>query len=92
MKIVEIYNHLELLSSFSQQESWDNSGLLIGDMQESVDKIYLSIDIDEKLIDTIDANSLLITHHPIIFNKIKQLRFDRYPANLMYKKSPTFFI
>jgi len=85
MKIVEIYNHLELLSSFSQQESWDNSGLLIGDMQESVDKIYLSIDIDEKLIDTIDANSLLITHHPIIFNKIKQLRFDRYPANLIRK-------
>ncbi len=85
MTIAEIYNHLELLSSFSLQESWDNSGLLIGGMQESVDKIYLSIDIDEKLIDTIDANSLLITHHPVVFDKIKQLQFDRYPANLIRK-------
>lgn len=85
MKIADIYNHLNLLSDFSQQESWDNSGLLLGNMNDDVDKVYLSIDVDEKLLDAIDENSLLITHHPVIFSGIKQLQFNRYPANLIQK-------
>jgi putative NIF3 family GTP cyclohydrolase 1 type 2 len=31
MKISEIYKFLDELSPFELQESWDNSGLLIGD-------------------------------------------------------------
>ena len=85
MKIADIYSHLNSLSDFSLQESWDNSGLLVGDFNDEVQKIYLSIDIDEKLIDTIDKNSLLITHHPIIFSNIKQLEFNKYPANIIRK-------
>ena len=85
MKISEIYKFLDNLSPFELQESWDNSGLLLGDFNQDVQKIYLSIDVDEALIDSMEGNTLLITHHPIIFGGLKQLEFSKYPANLIQK-------
>ena len=85
MNIEEIYNYLDELSPFEIQESWDNSGLLVGDFSQDITKIALSIDVDEKLIDSLDDNTLLITHHPIIFGGLKQLEFSKYPANLIQK-------
>jgi len=85
MKISEIYDFLNKLSPFDLQESWDNSGLLIGDFNQDIKKIVLSIDIDEALIDATDENTLIITHHPIIFGGLKQLQFNKYPANFVQK-------
>lgn len=85
MKISEIYAFLDKLSPFELQESWDNSGLLLGDFNQDVQKIVLSIDVDEMLIDSMEPNTLLITHHPLIFGGLKQLEFNKYPANLIYK-------
>jgi len=85
MKILEIYEYLNELSPFEIQESWDNSGLLVGDFDEDISTIALSIDVDEELIDSLDNNTLLITHHPIIFGGLKQLEFSKYPANLIQK-------
>ena len=85
MKISEIYAFLDALSPFALQESWDNSGLQIGDFNQEIEKIVLSIDVDEMLIDSMEENSLLITHHPLIFGGLKQLDFGKYPANLIRK-------
>ncbi|WP_457745517.1 Nif3-like dinuclear metal center hexameric protein [Sulfurimonas sp.] len=85
MKVLEIYEYLNQLSPFEIQESWDNSGLLVGDFNEDISTIALSIDVDEALIDSLENNTLLITHHPIIFGGLKQLEFSKYPANLIQK-------
>jgi dinuclear metal center YbgI/SA1388 family protein len=85
MKILEIYKELNELSPFDLQESWDNSGLLVGDFEDDITKVALSIDVDEALIDTLEEGTLLITHHPIIFGGLKQLEFSKYPANLLRK-------
>ena len=85
MTIEEIYNFLDNLSPFEIQEKWDNSGLIVGDFSQEISKIVLSIDVDEKLIDSLDENTLLITHHPLIFSGLKQLDFDKYPSNLLHK-------
>ncbi|MDY0116154.1 MAG: Nif3-like dinuclear metal center hexameric protein [Sulfurimonadaceae bacterium] len=85
MKISEIYEFLNTLSPFSLQEAWDNSGLLIGDFSADVKKVVLSIDVDMNLIDSLEPDTLLITHHPIIFGGLKQLEFNKYPANLIQK-------
>lgn len=85
MKISQIYEFLDNLSPFELQESWDNSGLLLGDFNQEVKKIMLSIDVDEALIDSMEDGTLLITHHPLIFGGLKQLEFNKYPANLIQK-------
>lgn len=85
MKVKEIYDFLNELSPFELQESWDNSGLLVGDFSAEISTVALSIDVDEMQIDSLKPGTLLITHHPIIFGGLKQLEFNKYPANLIQK-------
>lgn len=85
MKIAEIYKILDEIAPFEAQESWDNSGLLLGNMDDEFDKIYASIDLDSNLIQKIEKNSLVITHHPLIFKGLKSLNPSIYPSNLIYE-------
>jgi dinuclear metal center YbgI/SA1388 family protein len=85
MTIAQIYNFLNELSPFELQEKWDNSGLLIGDYDQEITTVVLSIDLDEELVERLDDNTLVITHHPIIFGGLKQLHFHDYPAKLLQR-------
>ena len=83
MTIADIYRYLDALSPFELQESWDNSGLLVGDFSQEIERIVVSIDLDETLIETLEENTLVITHHPLIFGGLKQLQFNQYPSRLL---------
>ncbi|MFH0710418.1 MAG: Nif3-like dinuclear metal center hexameric protein [Pseudomonadota bacterium] len=83
MTVREIYTFLDELSPFALQESWDNSGLLVGDFTQEISTVVLSIDLDEGLLESLPDNALLITHHPLIFGGLKQLQFNQYPAKLL---------
>ena len=83
MRLGEIYDFLDALSPFSTQASWDNSGLLIGSRDDEIAQIYLSLDVDSALLEEVAENSLIITHHPLIFSGLKQLNFAKYPSNLI---------
>jgi len=85
VKISEIYSFLDSLSPFALQEAWDNSGLQVGNFDQDVKKIVLSIDVDEELIESMEENTLLITHHPLIFGGIKKFDYSKYPINLIRK-------
>jgi len=85
MKIEDIYEILDNLSSFDLQETWDNSGLLLGAKEQDVKRIVLSIDIDLQMIEEADEDTLFILHHPLIFSGLKRLLRDEYPANLLRK-------
>jgi len=85
MQLHKIYKILNELSPFALQESWDNSGLLVGDMGDEVNCVYLSLDIDDELLDEVEKNSLIITHHPLIFKGLKSVDFSKYPSNLIKK-------
>ena len=85
MVLSEIYKILDEISPFELQEAWDNSGIQVGSQNQEVKNIVLSIDVDAELIDSIEEDTLLITHHPIIFSGLKQINFDTYPANLLQK-------
>jgi len=85
MKLREIYEYLDKISPFEMQEKWDNSGLLVGHLESDIETIALSIDVDEKLLDSLPDGTLLITHHPIIFGGLQQLDFSKYPVNFLQK-------
>jgi len=85
MKIKTIYDILNEISPFSLQEEWDNSGLNLGDFSDDIKKIYISIDIDEELVEKMDENSLLISHHPLIFKSIKKVIPNRFSTKLLIK-------
>lgn len=79
MKLSEIYHFLDRLSPFDTQESWDNSGILLGNGDNEIEFVYLSLDIDENIIKEAKENSLIITHHPLIFKGLKNLYDKAYP-------------
>ena len=85
MKLQEIYNHLDKISPFELQEKWDNSGLIVGDMEREVSQIAVSLDIDLDIIKEAKEGTLFVVHHPLIFGKLTQLDFAKYPSNLMEK-------
>jgi dinuclear metal center YbgI/SA1388 family protein len=73
MKVRTIYEILNEISPFELQEEWDNSGLNLGDFGNEFEKIYVSLDVDDRVIAQLKPNSLLITHHPLIFRGIKRV-------------------
>ncbi|NEW61012.1 Nif3-like dinuclear metal center hexameric protein [Sulfurovum sp. bin170] len=83
MKIEEIYNQLNEISSFELQEKWDNSGLLVGEMNREFEQIVIALDIDREMLEYAKEDTLFIVHHPLIFSGLKQLDFSVYPSNLL---------
>ena len=83
MQIKDIYNYLNELSPFELQEKWDNSGLIVGNMEDEFENIYISLDLDLDMIEKIEPKSLIITHHPLIFSPIKTVNDNRYSTKLL---------
>lgn len=83
MQIKDIYNYLNKLSPFELQEKWDNSGLIVGNMEDQFENIYISLDLDLDMISKVEPKSLIITHHPLIFSPIKTVNDDRYTTKLL---------
>lgn len=73
MVIKEIYDYIDSFAPFDSQCEWDNSGLLIGNLNNEISKIGFALDATkETVLDAARNNcDLIITHHPIIFNPLK---------------------
>ena len=78
MKLSEIINPLEKVFPKSNMEEWDNVGLMIGDRDMEIKKIQISLDVTMNVIDNAIKNNvdLIISHHPFIFNPIKNINTD----------------
>jgi len=83
MKVKEVYNYLDKISPFELQESWDNSGLVVGNMEDEFEEVVISLDLDLEVLKRIKQNSLILTHHPLIFKDIKRLNFNDYQSILL---------
>jgi dinuclear metal center YbgI/SA1388 family protein len=83
VQIKDIYNFLDSISPFSLQEKWDNSGLILGNLEDSFSEVYISLDLDLEFLNTIPTNSLIITHHPLIFTGLKTINYDSYTTKLL---------
>jgi dinuclear metal center YbgI/SA1388 family protein len=84
MKLTEIYKFLNEISPFNLQEEWDNSGINLG-INDEVERVYISLDIDECVIETLKPNSLIITHHPLIFRGIKKVNYSSFSTKYLIK-------
>lgn len=75
MLISEIISHLEQMAPPSLQESYDNSGLLIGDRGTDVSKALVCLDVTEDILDEAHEKQcgMVIAHHPLIFSGVKSL-------------------
>lgn len=75
MKVQNIVDILDNAFHFSTQDSWDNSGLLIGNPVSAATGILLALDITEAVVDEAINKGLnvIVAHHPIMFRGLKRL-------------------
>ena len=75
MKIKDILKDLESWAPPAYQESYDNSGLLVGDKNNDLTGAMISLDVTMEVIDEAIAKkcNLIVAHHPLIFRGIKKL-------------------
>src|SRR4051812_45652614 len=85
--IKDITDHLEGLAPRSYQEEYDNSGLLTGEVSESIKGVLVTLDCTEGVIDeAVKENcNLIIAHHPIIFRGLKKLTGETYVERTIIK-------
>lgn len=55
-------------------------GLLVGDPKKKVDKILVALDASDQVLDQAEAvgADMLLTHHPLIFSPVKNVREDDF--------------
>lgn len=75
MLLKDILNYLNELYPTSAACDFDNVGLLVGDKDSFVNKALIALDCNNLTVKTAIENNcnLIITHHPVIFEPIKNV-------------------
>lgn len=84
-KVKDFYGYLNSIAPFETQEDWDNSGMLVGDMEAEVKKVAVVLDITHEEIKKAKAigADLIISHHPVIFSPVKSVTKGSVPYELV---------
>ena len=79
-QIKEVIQKLETFAPPVLQENYDNAGLIVGDANEKVKGILISLDTTEDVVNEAIKKgcNLIISHHPIIFSGLKKLTGASY--------------
>ncbi len=75
LTVREIYSTIDTFAPFAAQESWDNSGLLVGSMTQPVKKVLTVLDISERALKhaIMIGADVIVSHHPVIFSPLRKL-------------------
>lgn len=79
--------YLESLAPLAYQESYDNSGLIVGDPTTEIQGVLVTLDATEAVIDEAIAKgcNLVVAHHPIVFKGLKKLNGKTYVERTVIK-------
>lgn len=74
----DILSYLDSLYPLNLQLGFDNAGFIVGSRSREVSKVMLALDVTSEVVSEAADNgcSLIISHHPVIWNAMKQLCDD----------------
>ncbi|MGM0565291.1 MAG: Nif3-like dinuclear metal center hexameric protein [Bacteroidota bacterium] len=87
MKIEEVIRYLDNVVPPFLQESYDNSGFMIGDSNAELKGILTCVDVTEDVLEEAKQKScnLVVSHHPLIFQGMKKLTGQDHVAKTAQK-------
>jgi len=87
MRIGEITGYLESIAPLEYQEGYDNSGLIVGRSDTEVERVLVSLDCTEAIVDEAIEKGcgLIIAHHPIVFGGLKKFNGTDYVQRTVIK-------
>jgi dinuclear metal center YbgI/SA1388 family protein len=85
MKIKDIAEKIEKIVPLKLAQGWDNVGLLIGNPQQNVKNILLTIDITKEVLTEAKRlrTDLIISYHPVIWDGLKKINRDNIVYDLI---------
>lgn len=83
MKALELLQFMETLAPPELAEEWDNCGLQVGSEADEIARILLALDCTEAVLRQANPNTLVITHHPLLFHPLSCLERDSLPARAL---------
>lgn len=80
MKCRDIMAFLDRLAPQAYAEGWDNPGLLVGDREKEIHKVFVAVDATDEVIEqaVLEEADMLVTHHPLIFSGLKSVNEDDF--------------
>ena len=87
MIIQDVINHLDALAPQAYAEDFDNTGLLVGNSQNKLTGVLVTLDTLESVVDEAIENNcnLIVSFHPIIFKGLKKLTGKTYVERVVLK-------
>ena len=81
MKKIKVQHVAEVMNRIAPRqlaEDWDNPGLLVGSFDAEVEKVFVSLDVTDEVINAAAefGADLIVAHHPLIFRAVKNFRTD----------------
>src|SRR5690606_36936875 len=87
MRIKDLTQYVESVAPLSYQESYDNSGLIVGDPEDKVSQALISLDCTESVVQ--DANDkgcyIIVAHLAIVFKGLKRFNGRNYVKRTVVK-------
>ena len=86
--VLELYKYFDELIPRSLSEDWDNDGLMVCPNKSAiVSGVLFALDANDDVIEYAHQNgyNVIITHHPLIFNKLSELAGDSTTSALAIK-------
>ena len=87
MKIRELTDYLEKIAPLAYQESYDNSGLIVGHPDDEIHQALIALDCTEEIVEEAIQRGcdIIIAHHPIVFTGLKKLNGKNYVERVVIK-------
>ncbi|GAB5400622.1 MAG: Nif3-like dinuclear metal center hexameric protein [Aureisphaera sp.] len=87
MKVKDVIQLLEELAPLAYSEDFDNTGLLVGNAQNEVSGILVTLDTLEAVVEEAIENNcnLIVSFHPIIFKGLKRITGKTYVERVVLK-------
>ncbi len=87
LTVSDVIQVMEQIAPLDLSESWDNTGLLLGDKSASVARIMTCLTLTaESVREAIDQQvDLVISHHPLPFKPLAKITTDTYAGGLIWR-------
>ncbi|MBM3403632.1 MAG: Nif3-like dinuclear metal center hexameric protein [Bacteroidetes bacterium] len=87
MKANEIISYLNEWAPLAYQESYDNAGLIIGNGDQEVSGIIITLDVTPEVLEEAKKRkcNFILTHHPPVFKPVRSINPASFPGNIIYQ-------
>jgi dinuclear metal center YbgI/SA1388 family protein len=85
MQVKDIIQTIETFAPTVYQESYDNCGLQVGDKNDAVTGVLLTLDVTEAIVNEAIARgcNMIVAHHPLIFSGLKKIIGRNYVERIV---------